>query len=246
MTLQFQEDIHQYRWLEEPDIKLTSVSTLIGYYHEKFDEQKHSKRIAEKRKISQEEVLKEWEDKKVKSQIKGTLYHKKKEDEVLNKAGVFRHKEENGYKQAFDITELKPGVYPELIVYHPEYNVVGTADLVIIYNDNTFDLFDHKTNAKLEFTGFPVYNPKSFKREPKKMFSPLQHLDDCNGIHYTIQLSSYAFMLEEAGYECRSLTLHHVIFDEDEQDILVINYPLNYLKKEVKNMFQHFKSKHNK
>lgn len=244
MTLQFNEEFHRYTWLEEPDTKLTSVSTLIGYYHEEFDEQKHSKRIAEKRKITQEEVLKEWEDKKVKSQIKGTLYHKKKEDEVLNRSGVFRHKEEAGLKQAFDITELKPGVYPELIVYHPEYNIVGTADLVIIYNDNTFDLFDHKTNAKLEFTGFPVYNPKSFKREPKKMFSPLQHLDDCNGIHYTIQLSSYAFMLEEAGYECRSLTLHHVIFDEDEQDILVIDYPLNYLKKEVKNMFQHFKSKH--
>lgn len=243
MTLQFREDIHEYRWLEQPEIKLTSVSTLIGMYHEKFDSDKHSKRIAEKEGVSQQEILQRWEDKKNKAAIKGTLYHKKKEDEILSKTGVFKHHEDGGIKQAFDITELKPGIYPELIVYHPAYNIVGTADLVIIYNDNTFDLFDHKTNEKLEFTGFPVYNPKSHKREPKKMYSPLQHLDDSNGIHYTLQLSSYAFCLEEAGYECKSLTLHHVLFDENETDIMVVDYPLNYLKKEVKNLFEHFKNK---
>lgn len=241
MTLKFSEPDHRYYFEEEPDIKLTSVSTLIGMYHEKFDSDKHSKRIAEKRGLTQEEVLKEWEDKKVKSQIKGTLYHKKKEDEILSKAGVFRHNEEGGTKQAFDITELKPGIYPELIVYHPYYNIVGTADLVEIFEDKTFYLEDHKSNEKLEFTGYPVFNKKTMKREPKKMYPPLQHLDDCSGIHYTIQLSAYAFILEEAGYECKGLQINHVLFDEDEQDIMVVNYPINYLKKEVRNLFEHFK-----
>lgn len=243
MTLKFSEPDHRYFFEEEPDIKLTSVSTLIGMYHEKFDSDKHSKRIAEREGVSQEEILKRWEDKKMKSQTKGTLYHKKKEDEILSKPNVFKHTEIDGIKQALDITQLKPGIYPELIVWHPYYKVVGTADLVTIFEDNTFSLEDHKTNEKLEFTGFPVYNPKSFKKEPKKMFVPLQHLDDCNGIHYQIQLSSYAFILEEAGYECRNLQINHVLFDEDEQDILVVEYPINYLKKEVRNLFEHFKSK---
>lgn len=243
MTLIFQEDIHEYRWLEEPETKLTSVSTLIGMYHEKFDSDKHSKRIAEKEGVTQEEILNRWEDKKVKSQVKGTLYHKKKEDELLTKSNVIRHPEINGLKQALDITELKPGIYPELILYHPKYNIVGTADIVEIFPDLSFNLEDHKTNEKLEFTGFPVFNKSKMKREPKKMFSPLSHLDDSNGIHYTIQLSCYAFMLEEAGYECRELKINHVLFDEDEQDIMVVNYPINYLKKEVKNLFEHFKSK---
>lgn len=243
MTLIFDPIEHKYTWKEQPEIKLTSVSTLIGKYHEEFDTELRSKKYAEKHGLNQEDVLKDWEDKKIKSQVKGTLYHKKKEEELLGKPGVFKHPEFNGVKQALDITELKPGIYPELIVYHPEYNIVGTADLVIIHNDNTFDLFDHKSNAKLEFTGFPVYNPKSHKREPKKMYSPIQHLDDANGIHYTLQLSSYAFILEEAGYTCNSLTIHHVQFDEDETDIMVVDYPVNYLKKEVRNLFEHFKSK---
>ncbi len=247
MTLIFEEEKHKYTWLESPETDLTSVSTLIGHYHEKFDSDKMSKRIADKRGVSQEEVLKEWEDKKVKSQIKCTLYHKRKEDELIGKKGVYEHFTHNGIKQAFDITDLKPGVYPELIVYHPEYDIVGTADIVIIYEDNSFDIQDHKTNEKLEFTGFPVFNKSTMKREPKKMFAPIQGLDDCNGIHYTLQLSAYSFILEEAGYTPMNLTIHHVLFDEDETDILVVDYPLNYLKKEVKLMFEHFKNfKNNK
>ncbi|MBK8156494.1 MAG: hypothetical protein IPK55_11105 [Streptococcus sp.] len=79
------------------------------------------------------------------------------------------------------------------------------------------------------------------------MFAPIQHLDDSNGIHYTLQLSAYSFILEEAGYTPNNLTIHHVLFDEDETDILVVDYPLNYLKKEVKLMFEHFKNfKNNK
>lgn len=243
MTLEFHPEEHLYRWKEQPDIKLTSVSTLIGMYHEKFDSELRSKKYAEKHNMSQEEVLKMWEDKKVKSQIKGTLYHKKKEDELLSKQGVFRHPEIEGIKQALDITELKPGIYPELILYHPKYNIVGTADIVTINPDGTFQIEDHKTNSELSFSGYPVFNKSLMRREPKKMFPPISHIEDCSGMHYVLQLSSYAFMLEEAGYECNSLTIHHVLFDEDEQDIMVVDYPLDYLKKEVKNLFEHFKSK---
>ena len=72
MTLQFQEDIHQYRWLEEPDIKLTSVSTLIGYYHEKFDREAISKKTAKKRNVSQESLLAEWDSENKKSLERGS------------------------------------------------------------------------------------------------------------------------------------------------------------------------------
>lgn len=243
MNLLFNSEQHRYYFEEEPETKLTSVSTLIGKYHEKFDEEKHSKRIAEKEEVSQDEIKQRWRELGEKAAVKGSLYHARKEAEILSKPNVFRHPEVDGLKQALDITELKPGLYPELIVYHPAYNIVGTADLVEIFEDGTFFLSDHKTNKELRFTGFPVWNPKTYKKEPKKMFAPLSHIDDCSGCHYQIQLSSYAFMLEEAGYECRGLQINHVIFDEEEKDIMVVEYPINYLKKEVRNLFEHFKSK---
>lgn len=243
MKLLFDSTKHLYFFDEEPDTILTSVSTLIGKYHEKFDEEKHSKRIAEREGVSQEEIKQRWRDIGNQATVKGSLYHARKEAEILTKSNVFKHPEVDGLKQALDITELKPGLYPELIVYHPAYNIVGTADLVEVFEDRTFFLSDHKTNKELKFTGFPVWNPKTYKKEPKKMFAPLQHLDDCLGTHYQIQLSCYAWMLEEAGYECKGLQINHVIFDEDEQDIMVVEYPINYLKKEVRNLFEHYKNK---
>ena len=38
--------------------------------------------------------------------------------------------------------------------------------------------------------------------------------------------------------------IEHIIM-EDGDEINTVDYPLNYLKKEVKNMFQHFKSNKN-
>ena len=101
----------------------------------------------------------------------------------------------------------------------------------------------HNTNEKLTFEGYPTFNPKTKKREEKKMFFPINHLGDCNGIHYTIQLSAYAYMLELTGLKLRpnGLTLHHIIFDEEDNHVDTIYYPLNYLKKEVFTLFTHFK-----
>lgn len=243
MNLLFNSEQHRYYFEEEPETKLISVSTLIGMYHEKFDREAISKKTAAKRGVTQESLLVEWDAKNKKSLEKGTKYHQMREDQYLNLKNVFKHKEKEGLKQAFDITELKPGIYPELIVYHPYYNIVGTADYIQIYEDNSFTCRDWKTNEKLEFKGFPVYNPKDHTRSPKKMFAPVQHLDDCNGIHYSLQLSAYCFCLEEAGFTCKDIILEHIIFDENEQDIMVVEYPINYLKKEVRNLFEHYKNR---
>ena len=39
---------------------------------------------------------------------------------------------------------------------------------------------------------------------------PLNDLDDCNYNHYRLQLSIYAFMLEENGYVVRNVGFHHL------------------------------------
>ncbi len=243
MTLLFSEENHKYFFQEKPEVKLTSVSTLIGKYHEKFDTEKISAKTAKKRGVDQEELKSQWAQENKLSLVRGKSYHSSREDKLLKTGkNVIQPLEENGYKKAFDITKLKPGVYSEGILYHPFYGIVGTADIFEIFEDYTFKLGDYKTNKKLEFTGFPVYNPDTHARSPKKMFFPLNHLDDCNGIHYTIQLSSYAFMLEEAGYKLQEggLYIEHILFEEDEA-VDIIHYPINYLKKEVKSLFEHYK-----
>jgi hypothetical protein len=66
-------------------------------------------------------------------------------------------------------------------------NIGGCIDLVIRMPDGSLFLIDWKRTPKLEanMTGF------------KKLKAPLQHLDDCNGCAYALQLGCYQFILED-------------------------------------------------
>lgn len=79
--------------------------------------------------------------------------------------------------------------YAEVILYDREIGVAGTIDLLLIHRKTkVVYLFDWKTNKR-------IYK-KSFGG--KKGIHPLtEHLDDCNYVHYSLQLSIYQFLLEK-------------------------------------------------
>lgn len=88
----------------------------------------------------------------------------------------------------------------------------------------------HNTNGKLEFSN-----------KYQKAKAPIAHLDSCNGSKYRIQLSLYAWMLEQYGYKPRNLTITHVIFLDDKPQYTV-EHKVEYLKKEVENILEHYAS----
>lgn len=94
----------------------------------------------------------------------------------------------------------------------------------------------HNTNKELEF----------YSRYANRMFDPISHLDDCNMVHYNLQLSLYAWMIEQFGYEVVGLEIEH--FELKEVDIkgekswVVENsttYELGYKKEEIENMLNY-------
>ena len=95
----------------------------------------------------------------------------------------------------------------------------------------------HNTNKEIKMS-----NP--FQR----MLDPVGHLEDTNYNHYNIQLSLYAYILEEWGYICKgmAITHHPTVFDEEFGLIRPVGMPtvykFEYLKKEVEDMLKwHFK-----
>lgn len=242
MTLQFIPDTHTYQLVEKPELKFTSVSKLIEHVKQPFDKDFWSEKKAKEKGITKEEMLAEWAETNRIALEKGTKYHNEYEQKLLQGKRTHPSIETDGIKQAHDLTQLQPGVHPELIIYNLRYGIVGTADIVELYEDKTFDIKDHKTNRKLEFESFKKFDPIYKDRRPVMMLTPLQHLQDANGIHYTLQLSLYAYMLEQFGYKCNSLTIHHVIFDGNEP-CNIVDYPLEYMKKEVINLLNWYKNK---
>ncbi len=187
-------------------------------------------------KIKQEFIL-DWNMTRDIAATRGTIYHEFKEDQSYQTGTqlnpftgktckTFYKKRVKGYNTGIneDLFQLPDGFYPELVIWNDTYQLAGQADKVFIETTDRryIDIDDYKTNK--------VINRKSFwnrtKVDYERMKPPVNHLMDCNYIHYELQISMYAWMLQQFGFVPRNLAFDH----------LTEKYPLKYRKWEVEKM----------
>lgn len=186
-------------------------------------------------------ILKEWETKRNESCLRGTAIHKKMEDghldgnteelQLLKLGGSFKTDTSNRIKIGERI------VYPELLLSRVsddgKLRLAGQADLIII---DGFDVYilDYKTNQKIDTKSY--YDGK-LKRSQKLKY-PLNNLDDCNFMHYSLQLSTYAWMLQKIDPRLNIKLLMLIHIDHDNN---ITNYECDYLKSDVERMLAFYK-----
>ena len=221
-----------------------SATSLIETYAQEFDSDGISQMVANKRGISQKEVLDEWKKENEFSCIKGSCIHLKaqslwmgtdyeidyntiddtidkdrlkKEYDIMSKQATDFY---NDYKDMYDM------IQDEFIVWSKEFDIAGSID-GIMYNKNTQQccILDFKSNKDLQF--------KSKYR--KKMKVPLHELDDVNGQHYYIQLSIYKFLIEKyTNIKVDELFIVYFNINADSYEIIEIPY----LKNEVEEILE--------
>lgn len=148
-------------------------------------------------------------------------------------------------------------IYSELGVYHPEFNISGLLDAPI-FKGNMFNILDWKTNKELIRFDSGYYK-KDLKGKAtnewiatdKYFLYPLQHLAASTGNKYALQLSIYAWLLEQFGFTCNKLLIGHITHDEYSfEDGVDVNMygknkiqlvPIPYLKDEVQLLMEHHK-----
>ena len=191
---------------------------------------------------TQQDILDSWDEENRKSCERGTQIHsdiensfyKKPKDISLKKFGIGGKFE---CKKDHTELDLEYGVYPEYLIYRDSEDgilrIAGQVDL-IIKSGNEITIVDHKTNKKIEQKSF--YNSKT--RSSTKMKYPLNNLDDVNFYHYTMQLSTYAWMLQKINpnFIIKDLILNH--YDHNGNNTL---YHCEYLKDEVERMLKFYK-----
>ena len=169
---------------------------------------------------------------KIHAQIENALYGR--DPNTLKKFGVGGKMPV--YKGKYRL-ELGSGVYPEFMLSYrdDDFLLCGQIDLLIA-NDNKLTIGDHKTNEKIEFKSF--YD--KYKKSQTMMKYPLNTIQDCNGQHYTLQLSTYAWMLQQLNpnFEIERLFIHWIDHDGKES---FIDVP--YMKQEVEKMLTDYKKK---
>lgn len=220
-----------------------------------LDRQKHfndkcKEEVLEKLQLDAEDVeiqrdllLVEWKKTNTEACEIGTAFHLERENEWYDKyndmvrtrvpvKGDFVCKKHN-----FDLDREK-AVIPEFLVYFscPEFvlNLAGQVDL-LIKDGNDIYILDYKTNAKgIQDKAFFDRATKS----TKKMFYPINNLEDTVLNHYTLQLSTYAYMLKRINpeYNIKMLKLIHIDREGNETE-----FEVPYLEEEVKRMLVHYK-----
>ena len=190
----------------------------------------------------QQDILDTWEKEKNDACERGTKIHADIENSFY-KGGDNVSVQKFGVggkficKKDYSDLDLEYGVYPEYLIYNESEDgillLAGQVDL-IIKSGNEIVIVDHKTNKKIDQKS--GYNTST--RSTSKMKYPLNNLDDCNFYHYTLQLSTYAWMLQKLNpdFIIKDLILNH--YDHKGNNTL---YHCDYLKEDVERMIAFYK-----
>lgn len=177
----FNEAEHTYQNKETGKF-YTSVSKLLSLYKEPFDKEFHAARKAKKEGVSKEEILEKWNKDNKTACDKGQTVHDIIE-RYLTDAEVLDEKIISDICSVFEKDDYKL-IRSEHLVWNDDYEIAGTSDLICDVDNNTFDVFDFKTNKKFLFE-----NPYG-----KYLKHPLNNLQQCQYNDYSLQLSLYAYM----------------------------------------------------
>ena len=190
----------------------------------------------------QQAILDAWDEENRKSCERGTKIHADLENSFYKKKkDIDISKFEIGGKFVCEKNrtslDLENGIYPEYLISRisedGKLRIAGQIDL-LVKKGNKIVIGDWKTNKKIETKSF--FNSKT--KSSVKMKFPLNNLDDVNYWYYTLQLSTYAWMIQKLNpeFEIEDLVLVHF----DHSDNMTV-YHLPYLKDEVIRMLNHFK-----
>ena len=190
----------------------------------------------------QQAILDAWDEENRRSCERGTKIHSDLENSFYKKGkNIDISKYQIGGKfdcvKDYNTLDLENAIYPEYLIYRVspdgKLRIAGQIDL-LVKKGNKFIIGDWKTNKKIEMKSF--FNSKT--KSSVKMKFPLNNLDDVNYWHYALQLSTYAWMIQQLdpAYEIEDLVLVH--FDHDDNMTV---YHMPYLKDEVIKMLSFYK-----
>lgn len=198
----FEPVAHEYTYY---GVKYMPVTTFVGTFHAKFDEDYWSYTKAIERNITQEEMLAKWKTNNNRANEIGTATHNWIENyynriyqELPNDAEIIDRINKFNTIYVEKLYKLTPVKF-EQRVFSRKYNLAGTMDALFLLKDKLF-IFDWKTNKK-----FTIKNDFN-----NQLLPPFEQYDECKLNEYSIQTSTYKLILSEVGIEISDMFLCHI------------------------------------
>jgi hypothetical protein len=198
----FEEREHRYFY---GDRELQSASAWIKEVEPRFDAAEVSKRVAKKRGVTAESLLKEWDDARDEGSRLGSLVHLAIEKHL---GGEPLPDLDPEAQRRFDLfLKLMDGrlkgsevIGQEVRLYSLKYGIAGTADLILRLASGKLFIGDWKTNKQFR------HGEDGFER----LLPPFDHLVKNEGNTYSIQSALYRIMLAEHGLEADGCFIAHL------------------------------------
>ena len=190
---------------------MIGCTTYLSRFIKEFDSDYWSKKKADEEGITQEEMLKRWDDKRDRSCELGTDVHEhiekfyKNSEFLVSKDGEVNERLTK-FKAIYDTRLIKlESIACEIRVFSKKWGLAGTIDKLFLY-ENALIVGDWKTNAKIK-------TDKDFCFG--KLLAPFDNLKDNEINKYSLQISLYMLMLEEAGIICDYGFICHIPKDKE-------------------------------
>lgn len=191
-NFKFDPIAHKYTY---NDKVYTSVTQFISNFHEKFDSELHSKRVADKTGKEQWEILKEWKEKNDRANWLGTGLHNWIENyfnrlyqELPTDLDLISRINKFNVIFGEHLHKLIPIKF-EIRVFSKLYPLAGMIDSLFMYKGKIC-IIDYKTNGTFKTDENCHY---------KKLLHPFGEYFENHINEYSIQISLYALILKEHG-----------------------------------------------
>jgi hypothetical protein len=201
-NFKFDERSHSYTYVN-PETGLPiqifeSVSGFISQFKKPFDNSV-SKYVAKSRGVTQQEILNEWKELADRGKEVGTVVHKWIEDYYsglnpeMTGDPTMDHRINLFLKVQQDRLHRLNPTHQELRIFSREWGIAGTVD-IIFEMDGKYYVGDWKTNRDFKDDNHP-------KGKRDRLLHPFDDYWDNNLSGYSLQISAYRIILEEAGFE---------------------------------------------
>ena len=224
----FDPGLHRYTY--HGDV-FQSVTQFIGQFHVPFDTEKWSKIKAEQAGVDQEEIKKEWKRLNDYANEIGTETHQWIEDyynkiwrEIPTNQDLLHRITKFNKIYSKQLHKLEPLAF-EVRVFSKKWKKAGMIDSLFVKDGKIF-ILDWKTNK--DFT-----NDSHPKGKYEKLLAPFDEYWKNHLNEYSIQLSMYAAILEEWGFEIGGAYLVHIGPGDEDAQI----YRVNDVRENIRGFF---------
>jgi ATP-dependent exoDNAse (exonuclease V) beta subunit len=200
----FDPSKHRYTYLNDEFI---SVTRFIQQFHKPFEQEFWSKRKAEEAGVPQDWILNEWKKLNDYANEVGTDTHNWIEDyfngiwkplptnlDVINRINKFN------IIYANHLYKLEPLKF-EVRVFSKKWKIAGMIDALFLYRGRIF-IIDYKTNK--------FFSTDDNIKYPEKLLHPFSEYNKTHLNEYSIQISLYALILREWGFDVAGGYLIHI------------------------------------